>query len=133
MRPVSHPITMTKITQKYHMNFITHNTTTTSTTPSNTNHSPTLTIYNIIQPIIPTSSSNYTPSQNPTSSSTPSSSTNRAYRTFKIKFPNTPFSSNPGTSTTFVNHPLQTITNEFLQIRLPFFPQNTYFYSEPND
>ena len=84
-------------------------------------------------PSTPTPSSNYTPSQNPTASSTASSSTTRAYRTFKRKFPNTPFPSNPGTSTSFVNHPLHTNTKLFLQIRLPFFPQYTYFLSEPID
>ena len=102
-------------------------------------HPQTLTIHQLSQsikssnPSTPTLSSHYTPSQNPTSSSTPSSSTARAYRTFKRKSPNTPFPSNPGTSTTFVNHPLHTNTKEFLQICLPFFPQYTYFHSEPND
>ena len=71
-------------------------------------HPQTLTIHQPSQSIIssnpstPTTSSHYTPSQNPTPSSTPSSSTTRAYRTFKRKFPNNPFPSNPGTSTTFV-------------------------------
>ena len=75
-------------------------------------HPQTLTIHHFSRsitssnPSTPTPSSNYTPSQNPTSSSTPSSSTNRAYRTFERKFPNTAFPSNPGTSSTFVNHPL---------------------------
>ena len=98
-------------------------------------HPQTLTIHQLSRsitssnPSTPTPSSNYTPSQNPTSSSTPSSSTNRAYQTFKRKFPSTPFPSNPGTSTTFVNHPLHTNTKEFLQLCLPFFPQCTYFHS----
>ena len=90
-------------------------------------HHQTLTIHQLprsitssFNPSTPTPSSNYTPSQNPTSSSTPSSSTNRAYRTFKRKFQNTPFPSNRGTSTTFVNHPLHTNTKQFLQIRLLF-------------
>ena len=65
--------------------------------------------------------------------SIPSSSTNCGYRTFKRKFPNTPFLSNPGTSTTNINHPLHTDTKEFLQISLPFSPQYTYFHSDPND
>ena len=56
-------------------------------------------------PSTPTPSSIYTPSQNSTSPSTSSSSTNRAYRTFKRKFPNTPFPTNPGTSTSYINHP----------------------------
>ena len=84
-------------------------------------------------PSTPTPSSNYTPSQNPTSSSTASSSTTRAYRTFRRKFSNTPFPSNPGTSTSFVNHPLHTNTKPFCKICLPFFPQYTYFHSDPND
>ena len=102
-------------------------------------HPQTLTIHQLSQsirssnPSTPTPSSQYTPSQNPTSSSTPSSSTNRAYRNFKRKFPNTPFPSNPGTSTTFVNHPLHSKTEEFPQLCLPFFPQYTYFQSDPND
>ena len=102
-------------------------------------HSQTLTIHKLSQSIIssnpstPTPSSHYTPSQNPTSSSTPSSSTNRAYRTFKRQLPNTPFPSNPGTTTTFVNHPLHTNTKKFLQMCLPFFPHYTYFHSDPND
>ena len=103
-------------------------------------HPQTLTIHQLSQSIAssnrstPTPSSNDTPSPNPTPSSNPSSSsTNRAYRTFKRKFPNTPFPSHPGTDTTFVNHPLHTNTNEFLQICLPFFPQYTYFHSNPND
>ena len=83
-------------------------------------------------PSTPTLSSTYTPSQNPTSPSTPYSSTNRAYRTFKRKFPNTPFPSNPGTSTTYINHPLHTNTKEILQLGLPFLPQHTYFHSDPN-
>ena len=73
-------------------------------------------------PSTPTPSSAYTPPQNPTSLSTPSSSTNRAYRTFKRKIPKPPFPSNPGTSTTFINHPLHLNTKEFLQICLTFSP-----------
>ena len=102
-------------------------------------HPQTITIHQLSQSITssnqstPTPSSHYTPSQNPTSSSKPSSSTHRAYQTFKRKFSNTPFPSNPGTSTTFVNHPLDTKTKEFLQICLPFLPQYTYFHSDPNN
>ena len=67
-------------------------------------HPQTLTIQQLSQsitssnPSSPTPSANYTPSQNPTFSSTPSSSTNRAYRTFKRKFPNNPFPSNPSSN-----------------------------------
>ena len=44
---------------------------------------------------------NFIPSLHPSSSSYPSSSsTNRAYRTFKIKLPNHPFPSHPGTART---------------------------------
>ena len=102
-------------------------------------HPQTLTIHQLSQSVIssnqstPTPSSHYTRSQNPNSLSNPSSSTNRAYRTFKRKFPNTPFPSNPGVSITFVNHPFHTNTRELLQIYLPFFPQYTYFHSDPND
>ena len=86
----------------------------------------TLTIHQLSQSIItsnsstPTPSSNYFPSQNTTSSSTPSSNTNRAYRTFKRKLPNTPFPSNPGTATTFFNHPLHTNTKVFSKYVYPF-------------
>ena len=89
-------------------------------------HPQTLTIHQLSRsltspnPSTPTPSSTYTPSQNPTSTSTSFSSTNRGYRTFKRKFPNTPFPSNPGTSTTYINHLLHTNTKEFLQICLPF-------------
>ena len=85
-------------------------------------HPQTLTIHRLSQTIIssnpstPTPSSLNAPSQIPTSSSTPSSNTNRAYRTFERKLPNTPFPSNPGIFTTFVNHPLHTNTEGFLQI-----------------
>ena len=87
-------------------------------------HPQTLTIHHFSRsitssnPSTPISSSNYTPSQNQTPSSNPSSST-----TSKRKFPNTPFPSNPGTSISFVNHPLHTNTKEFLQLCLPFFLQ----------
>ena len=101
-------------------------------------HPQTLTIHQLSRSLISPNPSTPNPLQliyppKPTSPSTPSSSTNRAYRTFKRKFPNTPFQSNPGTSTTYINHPLHTNTKEFLQICLPFFPQYTYFHSDPND
>ena len=89
-------------------------------------HPQTLTIHQLSQsiissnPSIPAPSSNYTPSQNSTPSSNPSS--NRAYRTFKRKFPNTLFPSHPVTATTFFNRPLHTNTKEFIQICLPFSP-----------
>ena len=93
----------------------------------------TLTIHQLSQSIISsnpetlTPFSNYTPSQGPTSPSNPSSfSTNRAHRTFKRKFPNTPFPSHPGTAT-IVNHPLHTKTKDFLKICLPFFPDTPTF------
>ena len=102
-------------------------------------HPQTLIIHQLVQSLIssnpstPILSSHYTPSQKPTSSSTPSSGTNQAYRTFKRKFPNSSLPSNPGKFATFVNYPLHTNTKEFLQICLPFFPQYTYFHSDPND
>ena len=100
---------------------------------SNTNYSPAFTIFNTIHFINPKPLFNLYTLPNTTSPSTPSSSTNRAYRTLKRKFPNTPFPSNPGTSTSILNHPPHTNTKEFLQIRLPFFPQYTYFHSDPNE
>ena len=109
------------------------------TLPQQMQHSQTLTIHLLSRsltsrtPSTPTPSSTYIPSQNPTFPSTTSSSTNRAYRSSKRKFPNTPFPSNAETSTTYINHPLQTNTKEFLQICLTFLPQYTYFHSDPND
>ena len=103
-------------------------------------HSQTITIHQLSQskkssnPSTRTPSSNYIPSPNPNPSSNPSSSiTNRAYRNFERKFPKTPFASHPGTAKIFVNHPLHTNTKEYLQICLLFFPQYTYFHSDPND
>ena len=57
----------------------------------------------------------------------------RAHRVYKRKLPNTPFPSNPRPSQTFMDHPLHTNTKEFLQVCLPFFPQNTYYHSNPNN
>ena len=69
-------------------------------------------------PPTPTPSSAYTTSLAQSSTSTESSnSTNRAYRTFKRKFPNHPFPTKPGT--------------DFLAITLPSFPQ--YTLNTPND
>ena len=80
----------------------------------------------------PTPSSNYTESLTPSSTSTISSlSTNRAYRTFKRKFPNNPFPTKPGTAREYINHPQHTNTKEFLAITLPSFPQ--YTLNTPHD
>ena len=62
----------------------------------------------------PTPSTNYTESLTPSSTSTISSlNTNRAYRTFKRKFPNNPFPAKPGTAREYINHPQHTNTKEF--------------------
>ena len=80
----------------------------------------------------PTPSSNYTESLTPSSTSTISSlNTNRAYRTFKRKFPNNPFPTKPGTAREYINHPQHTNTKEFLAITLPSFPQ--YTLNTPHD
>ena len=80
----------------------------------------------------PTPSSNYTESLAPSSTSTESSlNTNRAYRTFKRKFPNHPFPAKPGTAREYINHPQHTNTREFLAITLPSFPQ--YTLNTPHD
>ena len=80
----------------------------------------------------PTPSSNYTESLAPSSISTESSlNTNRAYRTFKRKFPNHPFPAKPGTAREYINHPQHTNTREFLAITLPSFPQ--YTLNTPHD
>ena len=125
---MNRPITTTQKTHNYHTSLI-------ISSQCNNNYNTIKLSRSITSsnPSTPTPSSNYTPSQNPTPSSTPSSSTTRAYRTCKRKFPNTLFPSNPGTSTSFVNHPLHTNIKEFLQKCHPFFPQYTYFHSDPND
>ena len=83
-------------------------------------------------PPTPTPSSIYTESLAPSSTSTESSlSTNRAYRTFKRKFPNHPFPAKPGTAREYINHPKHTNTKEFLAITLPSFPQ--YTLNSPHD
>ena len=100
-----------------------NNTATTSTTSSNikTSNSPT-----------PTPSSDYTPSLAQSSTSIQSSSsTNRAFRTFKRKFPNHPFPSKPGIVIDYINHPDHTNTTKILQLFLRFFPQYTYTHSDP--
>ena len=84
-------------------------------------------------PPTPTPISDYIPSL--AHSSTPtetSASTNRAYRTFKRKFPSHPFPSKPGTAREYINHPDHANTTKFLQIILPLFPQYTLNQSDPN-
>ena len=73
-------------------------------------------------PPTPTPSSAYTASftQSSTSTETPSS-TNRAYRTFKRKFPNHPFPTKPVAACEYINHPQQTNTKNFLQSPYPHF------------
>ena len=95
-------------------------------------HPHTLTIHQLSStvtssnPSTPTPSSAYTPSlaQSSTSTETPTS-TNRAYRTFKRKFPTHPFPTKPGTAREYINHPEHTNTKNFLEITLPSFPQYT--------
>ena len=59
-------------------------------------------------PPTPTPLSDYTPSLAQSSTSTETStSTNRAYRTFKRKFPKYPFTTKPGTAKEYINHPQQ--------------------------
>ena len=83
-------------------------------------------------PPTPTPSSAYTASLAQSSTSTESSnSTNRAYRTFKRKFPNHPFPTKPGTAREYINHPHHTNTKDFLAITLPSFPQ--YTLNRPHD
>ena len=102
--------------QPYHLNTPTINQISSTTNSSNP----------------PTPSSNYTESLAPSSTSTESSlNTNRAYRTFKRKFPNHPFPAKPGTAREYINHPKHTNTKEFLAITLPSFPQ--YTLNTPHD
>ena len=83
-------------------------------------------------PPTPTPSSAYTASLAQSSTFTElSTSTNRAYRTFKRKFPNHPFPTKPGTASEYINHPHHTNTNDFLAITLPSFPQ--YTLNTPHD
>ena len=96
-------------------------------------HPHTLTIHQLSStvtssnPPTPTPSSAYTPSfaQSSTFTETPTS-TKRAYRTFKQKFPNHPFTTKPGTAKEYINHPEHTNTKNFLEITLPSFPQYTF-------
>ena len=102
--------------QSYHLNTPTINQISSTTDSSNP----------------PTPSTNYTESLTPSSTSTISSlNTNRAYRTFKRKFPNHPFPAKPGTAREYINHPQHTNTKEFLAITLPSFPQ--YTLNTPHD
>ena len=102
--------------QPYHLNTPTINQISSTTNSSNP----------------PTPSSNYTESLAPSSTSTESSlNTNRAYRTFKRKFPNHHFPAKPGTAREYINHPQHTNTREFLAITLPSFPQ--YTLNTPHD
>ena len=102
--------------QPYHLNTPTINQISSTTNSSNP----------------PTPSSNYTESLAPSSTSTEYSlNTNRAYRTFKRKFPNHPFPAKPGTAREYINHPQHTNTREFLAITLPSFPQ--YTLNTPHD
>ena len=102
--------------QPYHLNTPTINQISSTTNSSNP----------------PTPFSNYTESLAPSSTSTESSlNTNRAYRTFKRKFPNHPFPAKPGTAREYINHPQHTNTREFLAITLPSFPQ--YTLNTPHD
>ena len=84
-------------------------------------HPHTLTVHQLSSnitssnPPTPTPSSDYTPSLDQPSTSTHSSSTtNRAYRTFRRKFRNHPFSSKLRTNRDYVNHPDHTNTPAFL-------------------
>ena len=84
-------------------------------------------------PPTPTLLSDYTPSLAQSSTSTETStSTNRAYRTFKRKFPNHPFPSKPGTARKYINHPDHTNTAKHQQVTLPLFPQYTLNTSTTN-
>ena len=66
-------------------------------------------------PSTPTPLSDYTQSLISTETST---STNRAYRTFKRKFPNHPFTTKPGTAKEYIDHPKHRNTQQFLQTNL---------------
>ena len=102
-------------------------------------HPSTLTIHHISSistsgPPTPTPLSDYTPSLAQSSTSTETStSTNRAYRTFKRKFPNHPFTTKPGIAKEHINHPQHQNTKAFLQTILPLFPQYTLNTPTTND
>ena len=85
-------------------------------------------------PPTPTPLSDYTQSLAQSSTSTETStSTNRAYRTFKRKFPNHPFTTRPGTAKEYIDHPKHKNTKQFLQTNLPSFPQYTLNTPTTND
>ena len=86
-------------------------------------HPNTLTIHHLSQ-TIPSSESSNSPS---------TTGETRAQRVFKRKLPNTPFPSNLRTAQTFMNHPPHINTKEFFQICSAFFPQYTYYDSNPNN
>ena len=103
-------------------------------------HPHTLTIHHLSSvttssgPPTPTPLSDYTPSLAQSSTSTETStSTNRAYRTFKHKFPIHPFTTKPGTAKEYVNHPQHQNTKAFLQTNLPLLPQYTLNTPTTND
>ena len=103
-------------------------------------HPHTITIHHLSSvttssgPPTPTPLSDYTPSLAQSSTSTETStSTNRAYRTFKRKFPNHPFTIKPGTAKKNFNHPQHQNTKAFLQTNLPLFPQYTLNTPTTND
>ena len=81
-------------------------------------------------PSTPTPLSDHNQSLNSDESIT---STNRAYRTFKKKFPNHPFTTKPGTAKDYIDHPKHKNTRQFLQTNLPSFPQYTLNTSTIND
>ena len=92
--------------------------------------SPTITSSN---PSTPTPISDNTSSLAQSSTSTETSTIiNRAYRTFKHKFPKHTFPSKPGTAREYVNYPDHTNTRNYLQITLPLFPQCTLNQLDPN-
>ena len=70
--------------------------------------------------------------QSSTSTET-STSTNRAYRTFKRKIPNHPFTTKSGTAKEYIDHPQHKNTKTFLQTNLPSFPQYTLNTPTTND
>ena len=99
-------------------------------------HPNTLTIHHLSSmttnsgPSTPTPLSDYTQSSASTEKST---STNRAYRTFKRKFQNHPFTTKPGTAKEYIDHPKHKNTKQFLQTNLPSFPQYTLNTSTTNN
>ena len=82
-------------------------------------------------PPTPTPSSAYTASLAPSSTPTESSnSTNRAYGTFKRKFPNHPFPTKSGTAREYINHPNHTNTKDFFCNHLTFI--STVYFKHPS-